>query len=183
MVQRGVSSAMVESFKSKLQAEEKDGDGTPTKTNGLINGVLDGLNEAKLEFGDSLVTQLTLNERPPPIFVGIAGGTASGKTTVCEEIFERVRVGDFKQSTLIPLDCFYKECTPEQMENIGKVNFDHPSMFDWNLVKETFQKLKEGKDVTIPDYDYVTCKRKQPGLYRKWTPLIIFEGIFGLYEK
>ncbi len=71
------------------------------------------------------------------IFVGIAGGTASGKTTVAEEIFERVRVGEFQQCTLIPVDCFYKECTPEQMANIGKVNFDHPSMFDWDLVKET----------------------------------------------
>lgn len=49
----------------------------------------------------------------PTIFVGIAGGTASGKTTVCEEIFARVRVGDYKQSTLIPLDAFYKECTEE----------------------------------------------------------------------
>ena len=31
-----------------------------------------------------------------PIFVGIAGGTASGKTTVCDEIFKRVRVGEYK---------------------------------------------------------------------------------------
>ena len=30
------------------------------------------------------------------IFVGIAGGTASGKTTVADEIFDRVRVGTYK---------------------------------------------------------------------------------------
>ena len=47
------------------------------------------------------------------IFVGIAGGTASGKTTVADEIVERVRVGTYDQCTLIPVDCFYKECTPE----------------------------------------------------------------------
>ena len=35
----------------------------------------------------------------------------------------------------------------------------------------------------IPDYNYVTCKRNKPGLFRKWSPLIIFEGIFGLYDK
>ena len=91
------------------------------------------------------------------IFVGIAGGTASGKTTVADEIFARVRVGEYKQSTLIPVDCFYKECTPEQMANIGKVNFDHPSMFDWDLMKETLDALKRGEDVSIPDYNYVTC--------------------------
>ena len=33
------------------------------------------------------------SEQNKTIFVGIAGGTASGKTTVAEEIFERVRVG------------------------------------------------------------------------------------------
>ena len=78
------------------------------------------------------------------IFIGIAGGTASGKTTVCEEIYERVQVGSNKECVMIPLDCFYKECTPEQMENIGKVNFDHPSMFDWPLLKQIFHKLQRG---------------------------------------
>ena len=117
------------------------------------------------------------------IFVGIAGGTASGKTTVADEIVEHVRVGHYKESTLIPLDCFYKECTPEQMANIGKVNFDHPSMFDWDLVKETLHILGKGEDVVIPDYNYVTCKRNQPGLVKKWSPLVIFEGIFGLLDK
>ena len=40
-----------------------------------------------------------------------------------------------------------------------------------------------GLDVTIPDYNYVTCKRNEPGLLRKWSPLIIFEGIFSLYDQ
>lgn len=43
------------------------------------------------------------------------------------------------------------------MENIGKVNFDHPSMFDWELIRETLDALNRGEDVTIPDYNYVTC--------------------------
>ena len=46
------------------------------------------------------------------------------------------------------------------MANIGKVNFDHPEIFDWDLLKTTLQDLADGKDVTIPDYDYVTCKRR-----------------------
>ena len=43
--------------------------------------------------------------------------------------------------------------------------------------------LREGKDVILPDYDYKTCKRKQPGIPRKWAPLIIFEGIFALLDR
>jgi uridine kinase len=69
------------------------------------------------------------------------------------------------------------------MANIGSVNFDHPEMFDWALLKETLADLKAGKDVLLPDYSYVTCKRTPPGLKRKWSPLIIFEGIFALYDQ
>ena len=78
--------------------------------------------------------------RREPIFVGIAGGTASGKTTVCEMVFQRVKVGiEFDKCTLLPLDCFYKECTPQQMADIGNVNFDHPNIFDWDLLKQTLE--------------------------------------------
>jgi pantothenate kinase len=57
---------------------------------------------------------LETTKNKKPIFVGIAGGTASGKTTVCEEVFKRVRIGDSQdECTMLPLDCFYKECTPE----------------------------------------------------------------------
>jgi len=69
------------------------------------------------------------------------------------------------------------------MADIGNVNFDHPNIFDWDLVKQTFEQLKNGNDVTVPDYDYKTCKRKPKGIFLKWSPLVIFEGIFALLDK
>ena len=69
------------------------------------------------------------------------------------------------------------------MANIGQVNFDHPSMFDWVLLKETLNKLKRGEDVIIPNYNYVTCKRDKEGIKKKWSPLIMYEGIFGLFDR
>ena len=45
---------------------------------------------------------------------------------------------------MIALDSFYKECTPEQMADLGSVNFDHPTMFDWVLLKEVLSNLKAG---------------------------------------
>lgn len=124
------------------------------ESNHLLNGV-----SAAMASPDVHINLSRQNLRRKTIFVGIAGGTASGKTTVADEIFAAVRVGEFEHCTLIPVDCFYKECTPDQMANIGKVNFDHPSMFDWDLIRETLEKLRRGEDVTIPDYNYVTCKR------------------------
>ena len=96
-----------------------------------------------------------------PIFVGIAGGTASGKTTVTEEIFATVRVGQDHECCMIPFDSFYNECTDEQIADIKNVNFDHPEIFDFALLRQTLKKLKNGEDVEIPEYDYTTCKRKK----------------------
>ena len=44
-----------------------------------------------------------------PLIIGIAGGSASGKTTVCDILFNSL--GGLEEATLIPLDCFYNECT------------------------------------------------------------------------
>ena len=68
------------------------------------------------------------------------------------------------------------------MENLGNVNFDHPERFDWELLKEKLQLLYDGHDVVIPEFDYITCTRKQVGIQKKWAPLIIFEGIFALVD-
>ena len=83
---------------------------------------------------------------------------------------------------MIPIDCFYHDCTEEQMKDLGNVNFDHPQIFDWELLKRTLKQLQNGQDVVIPDYDYKTCSRKQHGILKKWAPLIIFEGIFALLD-
>lgn len=83
---------------------------------------------------------------------------------------------------MIPFDAFYKECTPEQIADIKNVNFDHPEIFDWELLRKTLNELKEGKDVWIPDYNYKTCLRNEKQIFVKWAPLIILEGIFALLD-
>eukprot|EP00347_Sterkiella_histriomuscorum_P022337 403330835 len=69
------------------------------------------------------------------------------------------------------------------MENVGKYNFDHPDAMDWPLIKETFYKLCNHQDVEVPNYNYQTCKRDSPGISVKCTDLILFEGIFALFEE
>lgn len=53
---------------------------------------------------------------------------------------------------------------------------------DWPLINETFMKLCRGEDVVVPNYNYSTCKRDEPGLDIKCTDLILFEGIFALVD-
>ena len=53
---------------------------------------------------------------------------------------------------------------------------------DWPLIRETFDKLLKGQDVVVPNYNYKTCKRDPPGLQIKRTDVILFEGIFALFD-
>lgn len=116
-----------------------------------------------------------------PYFIGIAGGTASGKTTLCKEIIKQLNmVGDF---TLLTMDNFYKDLTAEQMEDVANYNFDAPDSLDFDEMHETVQQLLQYKDVEIPDYDFSTNSRKKDKITVKASHFILFEGILALYDE
>ena len=92
--------------------------------------------------------------------IGICGGSASGKTTVAKRIIEAL---DVPWVTLLSMDSFYKVLNEEQQELARKneYNFDHPDAFDFDLLIETLRKLKEGKRVDVPIYNFVTHRREK----------------------
>ena len=116
-----------------------------------------------------------------PYFIGIAGGTASGKTTLCREIIKQLNmVGDF---TLLTMDNFYKDLTPEQMADVANYNFDSPDSLDFDEMLEAVKGLLEYKDVEIPDYDFSTNSRKKEKITLKSSHFILFEGILALHDE
>jgi len=117
-----------------------------------------------------------------PFIIGVSGGTASGKTSVCEMI-----VSDLKDTRVatISLDSFYRPLTMDERTNIAEYNFDHPDAFDWDTTIEILKLLKDGnKRVDIPIYDFVThsrCLDQTTPVYG--ADVIIFEGILVFYMK
>ncbi|XP_068104107.1 LOW QUALITY PROTEIN: uridine-cytidine kinase 1 [Hyperolius riggenbachi] len=97
-----------------------------------------------------------------PFLIGVSGGTASGKSTVCEKIMELLGQNevDHKQRKVVILsqDRFYKMLTPEQKARAlkGQYNFDHPDAFDNELMQRTLTSILEGQIVDVPLYDLVT---------------------------
>lgn len=92
-------------------------------------------------------------------FLGICGGSASGKTTVAEKIIESLGV---PWVTLLSMDSFYKVLN-EKQHNIAdrnEYNFDHPDAFDFDLLITTLQRLKEGRKVEVPIYNFLTHARE-----------------------
>ena len=53
--------------------------------------------------------------------------------------------------------------TPEQqlLAASNDYNFDHPDAFDFGLLVPTLRKLKKGKSVKIPVYDFTTHGRQK----------------------
>ena len=64
--------------------------------------------------------------------------------------------------TLLSLDSFYKVLNEEQhlKAAANAYNFDHPDAFDFELLLSTLRKLKEGKKVEVPIYNFVTHSRE-----------------------
>ncbi|VDM33739.1 unnamed protein product [Hydatigera taeniaeformis] len=108
--------------------------------------------------------------------VGICGGSGSGKTTVAQKIIERLNVS---WVSLLSMDSYYKVLSAEeqQLAKEGRYDFDHPSAIDIKLLIDHLSRLKEGKSIQVPEYDFSTHSRiaKTRTLYG--ANVVIFEGI------
>ncbi|XP_058535270.1 uridine-cytidine kinase-like 1 isoform X10 [Ochotona princeps] len=114
--------------------------------------------------------------------IGLGGGSASGKTTVARMIIEAL---DVPWVVLLSMDSFYKVLTQQQQEQAARndFNFDHPDAFDFDLIISTLKKLKQGKSVKVPVYDFTTHSRKKDWKTLYGANVIIFEGIMAFADK
>lgn len=123
---------------------------------------------------------LIKNSHTKPYIIGITGGSASGKTSVSLEILQSIGVED---CLLISMDSYYRVITPEERKNISNFNFDHPSSFDFDLLTEQLRGLLNEETIEMPIYSFVTSSREEKTVTTKPSKLIIFEGIFALYDQ
>uniref|UniRef100_A0A915L9B0 Uridine kinase n=1 Tax=Romanomermis culicivorax TaxID=13658 RepID=A0A915L9B0_ROMCU len=117
-----------------------------------------------------------------PFFIGICGGSASGKTTVARSIIESL---DVPWVTLLNMDSFYKILTHEQHEAAvaNNYNFDHPSAFDFEMLVKTLKRLKLGKRVEVPIYNFTTHSREKSCKTMYGASVLILEGILTFHNK
>ncbi|XP_048839350.1 uridine-cytidine kinase-like 1 isoform X1 [Brienomyrus brachyistius] len=114
--------------------------------------------------------------------IGLCGGSASGKTTAAQKIIEAL---DVPWVVLLSMDSFYKVLTKEQqaLAASNDYNFDHPDAFDFDLLGATLLKLKQGKSVKIPVYDFTIHGRQKEWKTVYGASVIIFEGIMSFTDK
>jgi uridine kinase len=118
--------------------------------------------------------------RTPPLVIGIAGGTGSGKSTVAKVIIDRVGADHI---ALLPHDAYYKDLTGLTPAQRAEINYDHPDSLETSLLVQHIKQLKEFNSIELPVYNFKTHTRTADTLHIEPQPVILVEGILILVEK
>lgn len=106
------------------------------------------------------------------VFVGIAGGTGSGKTTFAKKVHEA-----FPSAVLISQDSYYKDLSYLPFDQREKTNFDHPDSLEFDLLRKHLIDLKNGLSIEQPIYNFKTHSREEGTVSVKCSQVILVEGI------
>jgi len=118
--------------------------------------------------------------RTPPLVIGIAGGTGSGKTTVTKIIIDRVGANHI---ALLPHDAYYKDLANLEPSQRTLINFDHPDSLETSLLIEQIKLLKKYHPIELPVYNFKTHTRTAETIHIEPQPVILVEGILILAEE
>ncbi|MQL68001.1 hypothetical protein Taro_000229 [Colocasia esculenta] len=124
-------------------------------------------------------TSVAENMHRQPFVIGVAGGSASGKTTVCDMIIEQLHD---HRVVLVHQDSFYHNLSEEELTRVNEYNFDHPDAFDTEQLLTCMKNLMNGKAVNVPNYDFKTHRNILPARKVNPSDVIILEGILVFHD-
>jgi len=108
------------------------------------------------------------------LIIGIAGGSGCGKSTVVKQIIKKLPKDSV---SILPQDSYYKDNGHLSQEERARINFDHPSSIEFNLLIKYVDLLKEGQTIGMPIYSYLTCARAKETIPVEPREVVIVEGI------
>lgn len=114
-----------------------------------------------------------------PLIIGVAGGTASGKTSVSTILYDAF---SDRTITLLRQDDYYNDQSHMTLEERVQTNYDHPLSMDNELLVKHLKKLILGYSVEKPIYDYTQHTRSDETEKVEPTKIIIVEGLFVLED-
>lgn len=116
----------------------------------------------------------------PPVVLGIAGGSGSGKTTVLNRILHEFGADPI---AILDHDAYYEDLSHLSPDQRAQFNFDHPKALETELMREHLDRLIEGEAVEKPMYDFTTHTREDETETVEPRPVIILEGLLVLAES
>ncbi len=107
------------------------------------------------------------------LVIGVAGGTASGKTTLMKNL-----IADFEDEvTVLSHDNYYKRHDDLSYEERSLLNYDEPDAFDTSLMVYHLGQLRHGYAIECPVYDFTVHNRSEETIHLEPRRVIIVEGI------
>lgn len=107
--------------------------------------------------------------------VGIAGGSASGKTSFLTRLKDNLPAGSV---SIISQDNYYKPKDQQQIDENGQVNYDLPTSIDKDAFFRDIQTLLSGKSITFQEYTFNNPDRKPVLKTIDPAPILVVEGLF-----
>ena len=115
-----------------------------------------------------------------PIIIGIAGGSASGKSSISKYL---KKTFNDQSVVIIRTDDYYKDQSDLTMDERIKTNYDHPLAFDNDLIISDINKLIKHQEIKKPIYDFTIHTRSKDIEIVQSADVIIIEGLFVLENK
>ncbi|HBG45903.1 MAG TPA: uridine kinase [Deltaproteobacteria bacterium] len=107
------------------------------------------------------------------VLIGICGGSGSGKSTLSRALAKKIGCND---AAILQQDSYYKDLSRLSTEQRERVNFDHPSAIDWDLLAVHLGRLRQGAEAEVPSYDFSTHSRLPGSKAIKGAQVVIVEG-------
>jgi uridine kinase len=114
-----------------------------------------------------------------PVLIGIAGGSASGKTTVVRRLLDELGPD---RAAAIAHDRYYRDRASLTPDARTVINYDHPDALDTDLFVQHLEVLRTGRPIDAPVYDFSRHARRPERERIHPRPAIIVEGILVLAE-
>jgi uridine kinase len=110
----------------------------------------------------------------PPLVIGVAGGSGSGKTTVSDAILAQV---GRDRIAYVQHDWYYRDLAHLPLEDRRRANFDHPDAIDNALFLQHVEALVRGAAADVPTYNFATYVRLPETNRIAPQPVVLLEGI------
>lgn len=114
-----------------------------------------------------------------PVTIGVAGGTASGKSTVSANLLQQAGSHNI---AYLAHDSYYRETSQIPRTQDGRLNYDHPNSLETSLLVEHVKMLQNGESVEQPVYDFTAHARRTDTITVTPQPVILVEGILLFVE-
>ena len=111
--------------------------------------------------------------------IGIAGGSGCGKTTFAKKLIK-----NNENINILHMDSYYLPNGADIIKTPnGRANFDHPTAFDWELLRNHLITLASGAPIEAPTYNFITNSRNKETMTITPKRVLIIEGIYSLFDS